>query len=368
MNIRDFLLFAGLNGGSGGSGGGCNIQRIESLDTSNLVSFRDLDSGVYILYGYFTPFTGSDVSMTVDDALVSIARRDAGTHLMCFTALNGKINFIEILVDESAPGGHTYTRTDYKLSELAEQPDWNQNDPTKPDYVKNRTHYTERQEVEYLPYSARTFTEGGCDYYEEIVGSGAENASFPFKWQKFAEVIITFDGVKYTYNLDPVFPSFGNIAILGAPEDTGEPFACNLNNFLVRVQSTDDSTHSFGIVGVIVENHAIPEKYLPSKVTELPKIYEEMGFGLPNSLPNTTFPYKKTRNGREFDEFPTVGGQIKMSLNGIEGSWTFLLDVISATDTTYTATGSFVGTDGISYTVVNVRDGAKVTTTINKKS
>lgn len=248
------------------------------------------------------------------------------------------------------------------------QPDWNQNDPTKPDYVKNRTHYTEKHEVEYLPYSARTFTEGGCDYYDEIVGSGAENASFPFKWQKFAEVIITFDGVKYTYNLDPVFPVFGNIAIFGAPEDTGEPFACNLNNFLVRVQSTDDSTHSFGIVGVIAENHTIPEKYLPSKVAELPKIYVEMGFGMVDRLPNVTFPYKKTRNGMEFDEFPTVGGQIKMSLNGIEGSWTFLLDVISATDTTYTATGSFVGTDGISYTVVNVRDGAKVTTTINKKS
>lgn len=248
------------------------------------------------------------------------------------------------------------------------QPDWNQNDPTKPDYVKNRTHYTERQEVEYLPYSARTFTEGACEYYEEIVGSGAENASPPFKWYKFAEVIITFDGVKYTYNVEPYDCVFGNLAILEEGEDTGEPFVWALDNCVVCVPSTDDSTHSFGIVGVIAENHTIPEKYLPSKVAELPKIYVETGFGMVDSLPNVTFPYKKTRNGMEFDEFPTVGGQIKMSLNGIEGSWTFLLDVISATDTTYTATGSFVGTDGISYTVVNVRDGAKVTTTINKKS
>lgn len=248
------------------------------------------------------------------------------------------------------------------------QPDLNQNDPTKPDYVKNRTHYTEKHEVEYLPYSARTFTEGACEYYEEIVGSGAENASPPFKWYKFAEVIITFDGVKYTYNLDPYDPVFGNLAIFEEGEDTGEPFVCNIANFAICTQSTDDSTHSFGIVGVIAENHTIPEKYLPSKVAELPKIYVERGFGLPNRLPNTTFPYKKTQNGTEFDEFPMVGGQIKMPFNGIEGSWTFLLDVISATDTTYTATGSFVGTDGISYTVVSVRDGAKVTTTINKKS
>lgn len=97
------------------------IKRVESLDTStpdNLVQIRDLETGVYMLYGYFSPFRNSDVTMTFDNSLVCISRKAAGTHLMCLTALNCKVNFLEILVDESAPGGHTYTRTDVNLLDL----------------------------------------------------------------------------------------------------------------------------------------------------------------------------------------------------------------------------------------------------------
>lgn len=100
---------------------GGSIPTIESLDTSspdNLVQIRDLETGVYMLYGYFSPFRNSDVTMTFDNSIVCISRKTAGTHLMCLTALNCKVNFLEILVDESAPGGHTYTRTDINLLDL----------------------------------------------------------------------------------------------------------------------------------------------------------------------------------------------------------------------------------------------------------
>lgn len=106
---------------SGGGGGSAGIKRVESLDTSSpekLVQLRDLDTGVYMLYGYFSPYAGSDTSMIFSDTIVCISRKTAGTHLMCLTALNCKINFLEILVDESAPGGHTYTRTDINLLDL----------------------------------------------------------------------------------------------------------------------------------------------------------------------------------------------------------------------------------------------------------
>lgn len=104
-----------------GGVGGAGIKRVESLDTSSpekLVQLRDLDSGVYMLYGYFSPYRGSDTSMIFNDTIVSIARKDAGTHLMCLTALNCKINFLEILVDETSPAGHTYKRTDINLLDL----------------------------------------------------------------------------------------------------------------------------------------------------------------------------------------------------------------------------------------------------------
>lgn len=104
----------------GGLGGKCEtgIKRVESLNTEKLVQLRDLETGVYMLYGYFSPYENSDTSMIFNDTIVMISRKDAGTHLMCLTALNCKINFLEILVDETAEKGYTYTRTDINLLDL----------------------------------------------------------------------------------------------------------------------------------------------------------------------------------------------------------------------------------------------------------
>lgn len=87
------------------------IQRIESLDTSNLVNFRDLDSGQYLIYGYFSPYANSDISISADNSMISVVRKDAGSHVICLDPLNAKIVFFEILVDESQEKGFTYTRT-----------------------------------------------------------------------------------------------------------------------------------------------------------------------------------------------------------------------------------------------------------------
>lgn len=97
---------------------GCPIEYVESLDTENLVQLRDLETGPKVLYGYFSPYVNSDMSMTFDNTIVIVSRKAAGSHLFVLTGLNSKINFLEILVDESAPGGHTYTRTDFNLLEM----------------------------------------------------------------------------------------------------------------------------------------------------------------------------------------------------------------------------------------------------------
>lgn len=124
QNKAEILLdeFAGyLEEHGAGGGDSSGIKRVESLDISSpekLVQLRDLETGVYMLYGYFSPFAGSDTSMIFNDTIVMISRKDAGTHLMCLTALNCKINFIEILVDETNEKGFTYTRTDINLLDL----------------------------------------------------------------------------------------------------------------------------------------------------------------------------------------------------------------------------------------------------------
>jgi hypothetical protein len=92
-------------------GAECNIPRIESLDEGNLVNLRDLESGQYILYGYFSPYANSDIAITADNSMVSVIRKAAGSHVICLDPLNAKIVFFEMLEDETEPKGIKYTRT-----------------------------------------------------------------------------------------------------------------------------------------------------------------------------------------------------------------------------------------------------------------
>ena len=95
---------------SGGSGD-CHIKRVESLEEGNFVNLRDLESGQYIIYGYFSPYANSDITMSADNSFISVIRKTAGSHIICLDPLNAKIVFFEILVDETEPKGYAYTRT-----------------------------------------------------------------------------------------------------------------------------------------------------------------------------------------------------------------------------------------------------------------
>ena len=112
-------LVSALNELSAGAGSGSGpIQRIESLDESNLKNLRDLETGSYVLYGYFRPFAGAPNYLPFDNLLVNVYHVNEGSHLFEFSTANSEVNFIEILVDASAEGGHTYSRTAFNLLEL----------------------------------------------------------------------------------------------------------------------------------------------------------------------------------------------------------------------------------------------------------
>lgn len=111
------LLYLKSSSG-GGSGGDCQIKRVESLDTQNLVNLRDLESGQYIIYGYFSPYENSDISISADNSMISVIWKAAGSHIICLDPLNAKIVFFEILVDENEPKGYQYTRTIIPLLDL----------------------------------------------------------------------------------------------------------------------------------------------------------------------------------------------------------------------------------------------------------
>lgn len=92
------------------------IQRVESyVNDKPMVNLRDLESGVYMLYGYFSPYQDSDSTIAVDNELVHVARLDAGSHIMSISPLNAKIGFVEILVDDAGYHGHTFTRQSFDM-------------------------------------------------------------------------------------------------------------------------------------------------------------------------------------------------------------------------------------------------------------
>lgn len=104
------------------SNGAYQIQFVESLDAENAVCLRDLESDLYILHGYFKPFPGSDSTLIVDKGFYMVARLDEGSHLLAISPLNFKMTCHEILVDDTAEKGFTYTNDRINLLELSQSP------------------------------------------------------------------------------------------------------------------------------------------------------------------------------------------------------------------------------------------------------
>lgn len=100
-------------------GGACPIKYVESLDKENIMNLRDLESGIYILYGYFRPFEGSDTTTIFSNqSLVTLIKKTAGTHLQCFYPVNNQIQFAAIMVDEAAEDGYTYDNYSVYLEDV----------------------------------------------------------------------------------------------------------------------------------------------------------------------------------------------------------------------------------------------------------
>lgn len=132
------------------------IRRIESLKTEsaeNRVQLRDLESGTYVLYGYFSPFPNSNITIIIDNKLAHVAHLDAGSHLFVFNPLNAKIDFMEILVDDTNEKGFTYSKKTIELLEL--------------DKIK-RTVYLTAQSAEYEQVPCHITTATGDMTIDEI--------------------------------------------------------------------------------------------------------------------------------------------------------------------------------------------------------
>ena len=145
-------------------------------------------------------------------------------------------------------------------SQSGVQPDWNQNDDTKPDYVKNRPFYTDAVETVFVEQSTVTFAENNGLYMAEFPSTFEATVGETYK--------VYWDGSAYECTCVVLnhFIVIGNLSIAGAGSDTGEPFAMRVTNGKGIMIATADTSasHTFSIVGHKVVK--IDAKYLPENL------------------------------------------------------------------------------------------------------
>ena len=140
------------------------------------------------------------------------------------------------------------------------QPDWNQNDETQPDYVKNRPFYTGNPvETVLVEESTVQFTDIGGLYTGAIKSTFSPTVGNAYK--------ISWDGTDYESTCVKVgrYTHIGNLSIDGSGPDTGEPFLMLVRNQDIAVATLDGSFYhtisiSRFVPGVVVK---IDPKYLP---------------------------------------------------------------------------------------------------------
>ena len=142
------------------------------------------------------------------------------------------------------------------------QSDWNQNDETAADYVKNRPFYIgDPVETVLVEESTATFT-----LNEQI---GFYVAQFPSTFEATVgdTYKVSWDGTIYEcvcVDTSGII-SIGNLSIVGAGSDTGEPFVMGvLNGEGIKIITVDTSaSHTFSISRMDAPVVKIDKKYLP---------------------------------------------------------------------------------------------------------
>ena len=140
---------------------------------------------------------------------------------------------------------------------------WNQNDPTADDYIKNRPFYSEgMKEVEILPETTVFVEEAHCELYQP----------FSIKLQNGLTYIVTFDSVTYRCVAKEIYenePFIGNSSILGWNDNvnTGEPFFIDVwydnNETELTFATTTAGEHTISIIEISEIIHKINPKYVP---------------------------------------------------------------------------------------------------------
>ena len=163
----------------------------------------------------------------------------------------------------------------------ATQPDWNQNDATQPDYVKNRPFYA-GDPVETVLIEETTAP------FAEDEDTGLYIAGFPLTFNATVGETykVSWDGAVYEcisvgdFNTDAI--AIGNMSIVGG-HDTGEPFFIAINGEQMGILTADTSaSHTFSISRIVEQVVKIDPKYLSISSKPAGEFY--LTFSSPNKF------------------------------------------------------------------------------------
>lgn len=132
------------------------------------------------------------------------------------------------------------------------QPDWNQNDPTAPDYVKNRPFYTGKP-VETTILTA-TYDEQSDNMETNIIGALVVGETY----------VVEYNGVRYDcVAWDDGGPCLGNGSLWDIAAGGDEPFVMWSDNGELEFMSEEFGSYTVTVSGIVNEVHKIDPKYLP---------------------------------------------------------------------------------------------------------
>ena len=174
-----------------------------------------------------------------------------------FDGVNGKSAY-QIAVDNGFIGTEAEWLASLRGADGKDgmQPDWNQNDDTQPDYVKNRPFYMgDPVEAVLVEESTASFVDDGGLYVSEFQSTFEATVGETYK--------VSWDGTVYECTCIEA-GVIGNLSILGGGSDTGEPFIMIIRGGDVSSILTADTSasHTLSISGTVTEIVKIPAKFI----------------------------------------------------------------------------------------------------------
>ena len=164
------------------------------------------------------------------------------------------------------------------------QADWNQNDPTAKDYVRNRTHYVSRESRVVVP--EQEVTTDVQDKFNVAVLNNADLDAIKTLYDSKDDTTfdVVFDGTSYSCKWleqgGNRIPFFGNSAIIQEGlTDTGEPFIFFFrlfgNDATIEIACKVAGTHTVAVSYQQDVVHKIDGKFLPDDIGAVQPDWDE---------------------------------------------------------------------------------------------